>query len=195
MAGKHAPAIERFLRLRATDPVTGCWNWLGSRTNQGYGLFYDGTKVVAATRFIWREFCGEDLTGFDLHHMCRNPSCVNVTHLWPLTRAEHVRLHPRRKPRKGAHRDPRRAEVQSRRATEGLAVLPLLGSQARALGQAHPPAEGSRDPQAQAAGQAEAEAEGERSGAHVGLTGKSGPPPFKRRQRGGLRGWSVTLTR
>jgi hypothetical protein len=95
MPGKRGPAPDRFFRLVAHEPGD-CWHWLGARSPEGYPLFFDGTRLVGAHRYAWRLLCGGDLAGLDLHHTCGNRGCVSVSHLWPLTRREHVRRHRRK---------------------------------------------------------------------------------------------------
>lgn len=72
------------------DPVTGCWNWTGSKDRDGYGRMISSTNGVRSFTFAHRasyEFykgaigeLGSD-TGCVLH-TCDNPSCINPEHLY-----------------------------------------------------------------------------------------------------------------
>jgi len=88
--------IERFL-TKVQETITGCWEWTASRDRKGYGLFRLGIRkagtrrLVQAHRFAYRVFVGPIPAGTVLDHLCRNPSCVNPTHLEPVTAAENNR--------------------------------------------------------------------------------------------------------
>jgi hypothetical protein len=71
----------------------GCWNWLGYVNPQGYGMIGD----VRAHRASYELLVGRILTGFYIHHECRNQRCINPEHLQALPVAQHQQLHnPRR---------------------------------------------------------------------------------------------------
>jgi hypothetical protein len=72
---------------RVTDAATrfaakiivqdGCWGWAASTDSDGYGKFYDGTRLIRASRFAWKQATGETLTTDDhIGHICDNPPCT-----------------------------------------------------------------------------------------------------------------------
>lgn len=64
-----------------------CWPWLAYRGKKGYGY----TRSTTAHRLAWL-FTGRRIPhGLELDHLCRNPSCVNPSHLEPVTHAENLR--------------------------------------------------------------------------------------------------------
>lgn len=65
-----------------------CLLWQGP-TRNGYG--WDGTMYAHGR--AWVNAGGELLPGFELHHECEEPLCVNVEHLELVTRRTHARLH------------------------------------------------------------------------------------------------------
>ena len=62
-----------------------CWVWLACKQWQGYGFFTVAGKNVMAHRYAYELLVGGIPNGLQLDHLCRNPSCVNPTHLEPVT--------------------------------------------------------------------------------------------------------------
>lgn len=104
------PPIERFENLYIPEPNSGCWLWLGTCNNHGYGMFgvgskTDGTnKKTLAHRFSYEAHIGPIREGLIIDHLCRNKSCVNPEHLEPVTYSENgirgFRVSPKFQPRK-----------------------------------------------------------------------------------------------
>lgn len=72
-----------------------CWLWKGTIDYHGYGKFSTGTpeqrgKDIPAHRFAYESSCGLIPPGLELDHLCRNPSCVNPSHLEPVARKTNV---------------------------------------------------------------------------------------------------------
>ena len=83
---------ERFWHHVPNRPEDGCWEWVGAKVN-GYGLFWDGTKmpsgkprIVRAHRFSLSLV--QEMASTDVDHICRNRSCVRPDHLRLATRAQ-----------------------------------------------------------------------------------------------------------
>ena len=74
------------------DENTGCWNWSGWITTNGYGILRLSDKRTAlAHRFVFERTVGPVAEGLDLDHLCRNRRCVNPDHLEPVSRSENLR--------------------------------------------------------------------------------------------------------
>lgn len=70
--------------------ASGCWEWTGYKSDQGYAVLRSGGRRWQAYRFSYEVFIGEIGEGLYLDHLCRNPSCVNPLHLEPVTNKENV---------------------------------------------------------------------------------------------------------
>jgi HNH endonuclease len=66
--------------------------WTGALTEKGYGQIRIRNKGYRAHRFIYGLLNGPVAEGFDIHHRCRTPACVNPAHLEALPHADHSRL-------------------------------------------------------------------------------------------------------
>jgi hypothetical protein len=80
-------------RVSLSDPDT-CWLWTGTTVTGGYGRFShleNGTRTnILAHRFSYEHHVGPIPEGLTVHHICRNPSCVNPRHLRALTLRDNV---------------------------------------------------------------------------------------------------------
>ena len=77
-----------LLRLVICEPSTletGCWEWPGERTGNGYGAVKIRGVQHAVHRAVYTHFCGAIPEGLHLDHLCRNPICANFEHLEPVT--------------------------------------------------------------------------------------------------------------
>lgn len=64
----------------------GCWNWLGGKTKNGYGVFgvrREGRAMsnASAHRYAWEMANGPILDGLLVDHTCHNRACVRPSHL------------------------------------------------------------------------------------------------------------------
>jgi hypothetical protein len=72
------------------DPA-GCWEYLGPKTDGGYGKKTLHKETVMAHRWVWEMLFGPIPAGLVIHHECQNPGCVNPQHLRACSQAENVR--------------------------------------------------------------------------------------------------------
>ena len=75
----------------------GCWEWLGSKDEYGYGLFMLPSQDAEgnykqlerrAHRIAYTIARGDIPAGLTLDHLCKNKSCVNPAHLEAVTDEE-----------------------------------------------------------------------------------------------------------
>jgi hypothetical protein len=74
---------ERILRLSIPEPNSGCWLWLGSIKENGYGRIKVNGAFKGAHRVSWEAFSGQRIPVDKLVcHKCDVPGCVNPEHLF-----------------------------------------------------------------------------------------------------------------
>jgi hypothetical protein len=77
LTGKY---LERFLQ-RVVKSDDGCWTWDGAHTAAGYAESWNGVRPVFAHRVAHEMWIGPIPDGYEVDHLCRNPSCINPEHL------------------------------------------------------------------------------------------------------------------
>lgn len=60
----------------------GCWLWTAATQRDGYGVFRDGAKQVAAHRVSYALTYGSIPQGQFVLHRCDTPGCVRPDHLF-----------------------------------------------------------------------------------------------------------------
>lgn len=88
------PFEERFYAKVLCDIATHCWLWMGYRRKLGYGGIgrsRAGNGMALAHRVAYELEVGPIPYGLEVDHLCRNPPCVNPSHLEPVTSAENLR--------------------------------------------------------------------------------------------------------
>jgi hypothetical protein len=74
---------ERF--WQRVDAAGDCWIWTAYTDAAGYGVFREGTLRLRAHRVAYELLIGPIPEGLVIDHLCRNTSCVNPSHLEPVT--------------------------------------------------------------------------------------------------------------
>ncbi len=75
------------------EPNSGCWLWAGFiHPKNGYGSYRMNGRTCGAHRASYELHVGPIPDGYDLDHLCRVRSCVNPSHLEPVTRRENLDL-------------------------------------------------------------------------------------------------------
>lgn len=100
--------VEQF--WSQVDMSDECWEWTGTLTDKGYGVFrvwhWDRQSSIRAHRLAWELVTGQRLPlPLEPHHECENRACVRPTHLKWVTHAEHMRLEAAIRRRRRAVRD------------------------------------------------------------------------------------------
>jgi len=89
-SGSGYPLIERFSDRLLVMP-DGCWNWTGATNGIGYGKISAAGKYTMAHRVAYELFVGPIPAELVIDHLCRNPSCVNPSHLEPVPQLENIK--------------------------------------------------------------------------------------------------------
>lgn len=80
-------------RKRLLSKITkteNCWLWNGTIGVYGYGKIYIDGKHKRAHRAVYEALVGEIPEGMVLDHLCEVKSCVNPSHLEPVTISENL---------------------------------------------------------------------------------------------------------
>jgi hypothetical protein len=103
MPFKCTDPMIRILGKVRVDPATNCWLYTGWLNPCGYPeMRIGGTKAPRkrmAHIIVYERIRGPVPPDHQLHHECRQRSCVNPWHMAPLTPTDHMRLHHDEKPK------------------------------------------------------------------------------------------------
>jgi hypothetical protein len=90
---------DRF--LNRVKKSRGCWKWLGSIDNYGYGVIKYKGKILKAHRLSYMLNTGS-IDDFNvIHHKCNVKHCVNPKHLLQVSNKENLNFFQNtRKPNK-----------------------------------------------------------------------------------------------
>jgi hypothetical protein len=86
---KATEPILRFNQKYIVDEETGCWQWIASKINIGYGIIKIKGKKVLAHRFAYEYFIGS-INNLNVLHKCDNPKCCNPDHLFLGTQKDNM---------------------------------------------------------------------------------------------------------
>jgi len=83
---------ERFEAKVMPEPNSGCWLWVGSWNQDGYGgIAVPGRGHERAHRVSWEIAHGSIPLGLMVLHSCDTPPCVNPAHLFLGTQLHNMR--------------------------------------------------------------------------------------------------------
>ena len=83
---------ERFWSLVDVYQPAGCWEWMGTRRADGYGVIKFGkNNQFRAHRVAYELLLGSIPADLPLDHLCRNRACVNPDHLESVNQRENLR--------------------------------------------------------------------------------------------------------
>ena len=72
---------EEFMVFVHLDKETGCWNWMGSLTDEGYGRVWRERRSWNAHRLSFQLHCRTPSCDEVVKQICENRRCVNPNHL------------------------------------------------------------------------------------------------------------------
>ena len=79
---------DRFWsKVQMSTESDDCWPWIGSTTPRGYGKISVAGRLSYAHRVSFELHVRPIPSGLTIDHLCRNTSCVNPSHLEPVTQA------------------------------------------------------------------------------------------------------------
>lgn len=76
---KTCPPCNFKTKYKVSD---GCWEWLATKNQDGYGRVSWGGRLESAHRVSWTIENGCIPKGLQILHKCDNPGCVRPSHLF-----------------------------------------------------------------------------------------------------------------
>lgn len=90
---RNDPVARLMQKVNKVD--SGCWEWTGTMSSDGYGRFAVGRSTTTAHRAAYSILVVPVPADLEVDHLCRNRRCVNPEHLEPVTRTENRRRQAR----------------------------------------------------------------------------------------------------
>lgn len=83
--------LKNFHRkVNRIDDADSCWEWLGCKTERGYGTIVIQGKAFRTNRIAYFSANGVDLGELNALHDCDNPSCCRPSHIYAGTGQDNV---------------------------------------------------------------------------------------------------------
>lgn len=87
-------ALPRYIKRNVDPGEGGCWVWNRSKDRDGYGWASHKNRTHLAHRLVYSLIVGEIPADRVLDHLCRNRSCVNPSHLEPVSNQKNLLRSP-----------------------------------------------------------------------------------------------------
>jgi hypothetical protein len=95
MSTRKRRSVEETIWLYAFKKPSGCIEWHGAISKDGYGIltFWQDEKRTTTTahRKVWELANGPVPDNLCVMHRCDNPACVNIDHLDLGTQEDNIR--------------------------------------------------------------------------------------------------------
>lgn len=82
--------VAERLWSRVIERPSGCKEWTGLTSTNGYGRIWANRKAYITHRLAWEITKGDIPSGLCVLHACDNPLCCNIDHLWLGTMADNM---------------------------------------------------------------------------------------------------------